>query len=49
MDQQVGRRTDEDRQASEGKYVDCEDGRTDLDWDDSRRTSMDRESSSLDN
>ena len=41
IDQEVGRRTDDDPQASEGKYVDRKNSRTDLDWGDSKRTSMD--------
>ena len=44
MNREVDRGTEKDRQASKDKYVDREDGRTDLDWDDSRRTSVDRES-----
>ena len=46
---EIGRSTDEDQQASEGKVGDRENGRTVLDWDDSMRTNVDRESISLDN
>ena len=44
IDQEVGKRTDDDRHASESKYGDSENSRTDLDWGDSKRTSVDWQS-----